>query len=240
METGMNGGFLAIWHDVAPGGAAALTEWYNKEHHFERLRVPGFLRASRYEAADLGSRAYFVLYESLDPDVFNSPAYRDRLDHPTLWTRRVMPLYARMSRTACRLAYGCGLADGGAVAAIALRRAPDTMGSNAAKQALSSCFAMEGVTRCLMLEPAPAPTPSGPSAETHLRGRPDDTIAGAILINTNRAADARRALDAFQSRAPEYLADGVVAERGIYTMVFTLGAADLPPASTESGVTPIA
>lgn len=43
----MHEGLLAIWHDVVAESEAAVTHWYNTEHHAERLGVEGFLPARR-------------------------------------------------------------------------------------------------------------------------------------------------------------------------------------------------
>ena len=34
-------GILAVWQDWAPGAEALVADWYNREHHAERVAVPG-------------------------------------------------------------------------------------------------------------------------------------------------------------------------------------------------------
>lgn len=92
---------LGIWFDVDPADDAELHGWYPRQHLPERLSVPGFLRGRRYDAAEAGSR-YFTLYETRDTGVLSSAAYLERLNHPTDWTRRVLPTFRRMVRNAYR------------------------------------------------------------------------------------------------------------------------------------------
>ncbi|MGH6904724.1 MAG: hypothetical protein ACREIR_18510 [Geminicoccaceae bacterium] len=40
-------GALAIWHDPAPEIESDYNEWHSKEHMYERVGVPGFLRGQR-------------------------------------------------------------------------------------------------------------------------------------------------------------------------------------------------
>ena len=113
-------GVLAIWHDVeaGPDETADLFEWYNRQHHVERFDIPGFARARRYEAVAGSSPRIFSRYDTETPDVLASPAYRERLDNPTEWTRRCMPRYRNMARTVCRVVRRFGRGEGGKLAAL--------------------------------------------------------------------------------------------------------------------------
>jgi hypothetical protein len=50
-------GAMAVWNDVEPGHEAEFDTWYMHQHIPERLGVPGFLEARRYEAIDGSPRA---------------------------------------------------------------------------------------------------------------------------------------------------------------------------------------
>lgn len=89
---------LAIWFDVAPDDRAEVDAWYARQHLPERLSVPGFLRGRRYASAG-GGPGFFTLYETRDVAVLSSPAYLERLNHPTDWTRKVLPRFRGMMRT---------------------------------------------------------------------------------------------------------------------------------------------
>jgi len=43
-------GLLMVWADVPANREDEFNRWYNEEHVPERLAVPGFLSAARYEA----------------------------------------------------------------------------------------------------------------------------------------------------------------------------------------------
>lgn len=94
----IGGAALAIWFDVAPGDRAEVDAWYARQHLPERLSVPGFLRGRRYAAAG-GGPGFFTFYETRDVGVLSSPPYLERLNHPTDWTRKVLPTFRGMMRT---------------------------------------------------------------------------------------------------------------------------------------------
>jgi hypothetical protein len=102
---------------VAPGGDAEFNHWHTREHVPERVGVPGFLRGRRY-AAVRGEPAYFTLYETESPATLASPAYLARLDDPTPWTRRNLPLFRHSRRTACRVSLTLGQGLGGVLATL--------------------------------------------------------------------------------------------------------------------------
>jgi hypothetical protein len=108
---------LAIWNDIAPGGDAEFVHWHTKEHIPERVGISGFLRGRRYEAVASEPR-YFNLYETDSLGVLGGPAYVERLNNPTPWTRRALPLFRNTKRTACRVVKSLGQGVGGALATL--------------------------------------------------------------------------------------------------------------------------
>jgi hypothetical protein len=96
-------GILAIWNSCAPGSEGDFEEWYQHEHFFERIGVPGFLHGRRYEAVR-GTPPYFCIYLTQSPAVLKSPAYIERLNNPTPQTRKIMSgPFRDMVRTVCGL-----------------------------------------------------------------------------------------------------------------------------------------
>jgi hypothetical protein len=108
---------LAIWNDIVPGGDDEFIHWHTREHIPERVAVPGFLRGRRYVAL-AGSPRYFTLYETESLDTLAGGAYVARLNDPTPWTRRSLPLFRNTKRTACRITLSLGIGVGGAVATL--------------------------------------------------------------------------------------------------------------------------
>jgi len=95
-------GVLALWKDCAPGYEEKFEHWYQTEHAFERLSVPGFLRCRRYHAVS-ATPEYLTWYEVESPGVLHSKAYRARLDNPTQATTEIMSnAMKNMNRTLCQ------------------------------------------------------------------------------------------------------------------------------------------
>ena len=111
-------GILAIWHDREEAVADLYERWLVTEHIPERLAVPGFIEARRYEAVR-GTPRFFTPYRVASPQVLTSPAYLARLAAPSPLTREVMAGFRNMRRTVCFLAYRSprGTLGGCAVAA---------------------------------------------------------------------------------------------------------------------------
>jgi hypothetical protein len=79
-----------VWTDVPAEHEAEFNRWYNEEHLAERLSIPGFLSAARYEAVRGGPK-HLAYYELENVAVLESEAYKYVQDHPTEWTRRCSP-----------------------------------------------------------------------------------------------------------------------------------------------------
>lgn len=93
---------LAMWWDVADDVRHEWEHWHAHEHVPERLSIPGFLRASRWTDAS-GGDGTFVTYELEDHAVLASAAYVARLNAPTPWSTKMMPLHRNMVRTQCQV-----------------------------------------------------------------------------------------------------------------------------------------
>ncbi len=105
-------GVIAIWQDLIPEAKQDYYEWHNRQHMPERLSIPGFRRARRFVAVK-GGPEFYTLYEADSHDDVSGKAYLDRLNAPTEWTRRIMPAFRNMARAVCRVAFTCGVGEGG-------------------------------------------------------------------------------------------------------------------------------
>jgi hypothetical protein len=83
-------GLLMVWADVPADKEAEFNRWYNEEHLAERMAVPGFLGAARYEAVKSGPK-HLACYELESAAVLESEAYKRVRDNPTPWTKRCSP-----------------------------------------------------------------------------------------------------------------------------------------------------
>lgn len=116
------GGFMIMWHDIAPEGEQEYHHWHSKQHMPERLGHPGFLRSRRGVNWALDWQRYFTLYEGEMLETFVSEDYRRSLDGPTEWTTRMAPHFRNFLRCACAVAYTSGRGVGGALVTLRGRR----------------------------------------------------------------------------------------------------------------------
>lgn len=179
----MSTGILALWHDCRPGHLEDYEAWYTTEHLPERLASPGWIRGRRYEAMDPGP-GFFTYYEVDRPEDLVSARYRDRLENPTPWTRRIMTrAFANLSRTICRVEARAGRLRG--AWAVTCEAAPDE-----ALPEPTKLVAEPGVARAEIWRAGDLDAPAE-SAESRLRGG-DTRIAACLFVETLREADARR------------------------------------------------
>ena len=98
---------LAMWWDLSAEVRPEWEHWHAHEHFPERLALPGFLRATRWTALADGEGC-FVVYELQDHTVLASAPYVARLNAPTPWSTRMMPLHRHMVRAQCRVVHSHG------------------------------------------------------------------------------------------------------------------------------------
>lgn len=208
-------GILAIWHDCRPGGEAAFEHWFQDEHLFERLDVPGFLYGRRHQAVS-GSPGFFNFYLTDSPAVLVSPAYRARLDDPTPMTRMIMSdVFTNMHRTVCTRSVRRGRFRGAyavtarAAAIAALPDADGFLGEQTQRDAVAS-----GEIWLTAEPPGQAA-----SVEETLRGG-DQKIGACLMLETLREADATALADTLAARYPR-------AEVGVYRVLCQIGRGDL-------------
>jgi hypothetical protein len=160
---------VAIWFDTEPEAKAELEDWHTHEHMPERLRIPGFLRGTRWIASS-GEPSYCVLYEAARLAVLTSGPYLERLNDPTPWSRRMMPHHRHMVRSVCRVraSFGAGVAQAMATVRFSKCQLPS----------LAELAQRRGLTHVHLLESHPVP--AMPTTEQTLRG--GDAQADSILL----------------------------------------------------------
>ena len=100
-------GLMAFWADIGPDYEARFLEWHNCEHMPERVSVPGFREGRRYRELG-GSSRYLMMYFTENADVLGSPAYMERLNDPTPWTRESLGHFRNPSRNVYTVLAGHG------------------------------------------------------------------------------------------------------------------------------------
>jgi hypothetical protein len=170
---------LAMWWDMAAAHRDEFEDWHSHEHFPERLRIPGFLRGSRW-ASDAGGEGFFVMYELEAYETLTSPAYFERLNHPTPWSQKTMPWHRHMVRSQCQVleSHGHGLAAN----MLTVRLSPQAGREGALRESLRSVLAAlpqrAGVTAAHLLQ---TQTPQA-AATTEQKIRGGDGVADWIVL----------------------------------------------------------
>jgi hypothetical protein len=223
-------GALMIWHDPTPEIESDYNEWHSKEHIYERVGVPGFLRGQRGVAIS-GAPKYFNLYEVEEFATLTSQAYLDRLNDPTPWTRRVAPHMHNNSRTLCRVTASLG---GGVPAFWTMilvsppSGAAEQLRSWIGRSALPELLDRPGILGGHLLEGDPT-TSGTETAEKRLRSGGTELVDWVILIG-GYDREALATVDTAALSDGNLAAQGAAAStvRGIYRLVHCITKADLP------------
>ena len=196
-EKGEPKGVLAIWNDLDPKIETDYHEWYWQEHLLERLAIPGFLTARRYEGVGRGLK-YFSFYLTTSVEVLKSPAYLQRIHNPTEWTRRCMASFRNMNRTACRQTIDLGRGIGSAAVTMEIEAAAgqgDSLRRKISDLLFPELLKSPGATgflRCQLWEGDPGITDQK-TAEQALRGGEDKRVNWVVVIEASSAAQAEKA-----------------------------------------------
>jgi len=208
-------GILAIFNDCRPGREAEFEAWFQGEHLQERLAVPGFLFGRRHQAISGGS-GYFNFYLVESPAVLTSKPYLERLDNPTPMTKTIMSeVFINMNRTVCRRTARKGAFRGAYAVTVRFNAAPDEAALKAALDALVADTKVAGGEIWIALDPKGMPV----SGEEKLRGG-DKKIAGCLMIDTLRQADAERIGAELGQKFPG-------TEVGVFRVLSQIGRGDL-------------
>lgn len=178
-------GVLLIVNDVDAHADEEMNRWYQDEHLPNRLAIRGFRRARRYNAID-GQPEYVAFYECDSLDVLSSREYRDEVANPTPSTRRILPKFRNVMRSACRLTLSVGGGIGGT--AIIVQCKPmagrDAQARAFVETELAPRLRREGaLVRLSLLETDTAVT-GMPSSERELRVDQDNHPHWVLFIET--------------------------------------------------------
>jgi hypothetical protein len=171
---------MLLSFDIAAQAQLEHDDWHSHEHLPERLAIPGFLRGSRWRAL-AGGPAYFVMYEVGELGVLSSPAYMDRLNHPSPWTAKMMPSYRGMRRGLCEIVARAGHGLGGL--GLLLRFAVEADGQAALRDWLAGELtpalpAQAGLASASLFRSA---LQAAPTVEQRIRGQ-DAAVDWALLV----------------------------------------------------------
>lgn len=169
-------GFLAIWSDVTPEQETDYLHWLTREHTIERLSIDGFLAVRVYKSSLTNVCRYFIHYELRSPDVLGSSAYLARLNAPTPWSQRIMPILGNFVRGGGRVVAKAGRGRGCTLAALKL----DGLTSLASDALMEDIAKGDRIVAAALLETDREQT-SIQTREKRMRER-DGSFAGLLLI----------------------------------------------------------
>lgn len=199
-------GAIAMWWNVEPAWRAEFEDWHSREHLPERLSIPGFLRGSRWAAAD-GGEGFFVLYELDRPETLASPAYLARLNAPTPWSAKLMPHHRDMVRSQCRVlaTRGAGLSHHATTLRLSPAPGRDLELSAFLHDVAARIATRPGATAAHLLRTESPALPV--TAEQAIRGGRDPAADWVFVANGHDAPT-------LQAIRRTDIADGMLAENG--------------------------
>jgi len=205
-------GFLAIWSDVVAAQETDYLHWLTREHTAERMGVEGFAAVRVFRALDSAICRVLILYELETPEALAGPSYLARLNAPTPWSQRIMPILQNFVRGGGRRALSMGTGQGGYVAASLFAQAvPD-------KAALvASLIAQDRIVAVHLLE-TDADKTAIKTNEKALRPR-DQSFHSLLLVEGLDPASLRQALAACPAALP---AGATAATMPLYAQMFAL------------------
>ena len=216
-------GFLAIWSDVEPKHLTDYRHWLTREHTTERVTTKGFLASRVFRMVDSDLNRFFILYELESPEVLVGPAYLARLNAPTPWSQRIMPLLGNFIRGGGVMAARAGRGEGSTVIALRIENLPKDPARLAADiVALDGIAAVQiGVTDLVRT--------SVPTKEKGMR-KNEGIFAGLLIVEALDEASLRQALRRMADMAPDIVGD--IGDAEVYQGLFALDAriADLDDA----------
>lgn len=121
-------GFLVVFSDVKHEDEQDYFRWLTTEHVEERLGIPGFLAVRIFKTAIAGGNRYFIWYQLENADVVDSAAYLERLNNPTPWSQRIMPILGNFGRGGGAVRASAGDVFGAFVLTIGLTAMPVDVG----------------------------------------------------------------------------------------------------------------
>ena len=219
---------MLLSFDVAAEARLEHDDWHSHEHLPERLAIPGFRRGSRWTVL-AGGPAYFVMYEVGELGVLSSPAYMDRLNHPSPWTAKMMPSYRGMRRGLCEIVARSGHGLGGFGLLLRLDVEPHSQARVCewlAGEVLPALTAQTGLASAVLFRSG---LQAALTVEQRIRGQ-DAGVDAALLVS----GFARSSIDAMASGAlrPSELEQrgASVASVATYQLVHCLSDRDLAAA----------
>lgn len=210
---------LAIWSDIEPGQETDYLHWLTREHVLERVGVDGFLSGRVFRAEADGQRRFFITYELQDAGVLAGPSYLARLNAPTPWSQRTMPILQNFARGGGPVVARAGLGCGAVALPLRLDLAAAGLLDAGAQRALVQRIAgLDAVAQVWLMQVDAAGT-GVQTKEKAMRRSTEGVFDGVLVIEALHTAAAQAALDGLLQGQ---LANAGVADRQVFSACFQL------------------
>lgn len=185
-------GFLAIWSDVSAAQETDYLHWLTREHTEERLGVQGFIAVRVFKALTEDVHRFLIVYELEDATALAGQPYLDRLNAPTPWSQRIMPILGNFARGGGRRVASAGNGRGAMVAALRLSSDELPADRMSAAQLVQQLVAGDRIVAAHLLQTDQART-GIKTGEKGLRAN-DGSFDGLLLVEGLDQAALRAAL----------------------------------------------
>jgi hypothetical protein len=199
---------LAIWSDIEQSDETDYLHWLTREHTSERVSTPGFVAVRVFRSNHADVRRYFICYDLEGADVVNSQAYVAKLNNPTPWSKRIMPLLKGFRRGGGPVRARAGVGQGGIVVPVVFPADIPTGG------VVDRLAARDGISAAWLLEVDQDKT-AVQTREKSMRAN-DQSFAALLIIEGVTEASVTAAANELRPLTPASF-DGVA-----YRQVFSL------------------
>lgn len=183
-------GLIAIWADIKAEGVETYYAWHDNQHVPERVGIPGFIRGRRYVAVEAEPR-WYMMYETVSPEVQVGTDYLNRLNNPTEWTKDAIRWFENTTRSLTRTVFSQAKGDGAELVAAGIDcegDALDRLRRRLVTGLLPELYLDHGIIGVHWCETNVA----GSKLETaEKKGRPVGVCDAVVLVETSRPEPAR-------------------------------------------------
>ncbi|MDO8903668.1 DUF4286 family protein [Hydrogenophaga sp.] len=210
---------LAIWSDIEPEQETDYLHWLTREHVLERVGVDGFVSGRVFRSEVAGKCRFFITYELVEAGVLAGPSYLARLNAPTPWSQRTMPILQNFARGGGPVVARAGLGCGSVVVPLRVDLEAAGLLDEAAQRALVDRIAgLDAVAQVWLMQVDAAAT-GVPTKEKSMRRSAEGAFDGVLVIEALHEAAAKAARG---QMLHSQMAAATLSDRQVFTACFQL------------------
>lgn len=151
---------LALWIDIDPAVRDECDDWYIKRHIVDRIAVPGWRRARRFQGRQGARPATLALYEVQEPEDLVSDDYLRLQRNADAKDVRMRAMFSNVVRDTFKVRHSTGRGIGGLMLSLRFRTDTATISDEAIAMAFTdetipALAALQGVVAVHLLQQAP-------------------------------------------------------------------------------------